>query len=184
MISEYGDIPHVTRRDRELQALLKQPKPEWNGKPLTDEDRRRIEGRLARTKTLGQEAEARLDEMFNLAIGKPAPEIEGVDVGGKPLKLSDAKGKVVVVVFWGSWCGPCMQLVPYERELAQRYKDRPFTMLGINCGDTREIARKTIEKEKITWPNWYDGDMTAPPDRNSAIGSGDSLGCSSSMRRA
>ena len=54
--------------------------------------------------------------MLNLAVGKPAPEIEGVDVDGKPLKLSDYKGKVVVLVFWGSWCGPCMAQVPHERE--------------------------------------------------------------------
>ena len=48
VISEYGDIPHVTRRQRELEALLKEPAPQWNGKPLTDEDRRSIE-RAART---------------------------------------------------------------------------------------------------------------------------------------
>ena len=163
VISEYADLPHVTGRDRELQALLKQPKPVRNGQPLTDEDRRKIEARLARKKTLGQEAEARLDEMFNLAVGKPAPQIEGVGVDGKPLKLSDHKGKVVVLVFWGSWCGPCIQQVPHERELTERYKDRPFTVLGVDCGDTREIARKTMGKEKITWPNWYDGDGTSGP---------------------
>ena len=53
-----------------------------------------------------------------------------------------------------------MRMVPYERELTERYKERPFTVLGVDCGDTREIARKTLEKEKITWPNWHDGDET------------------------
>ena len=164
VISEFGDIPHVTWRSRELEALLKEPTPEWNGKPLTDEGRRQVERTLARrTKTLRQEAEARLDEMFNLVVGKPAPEIAGVDVDGKPLKLSDYKGKVVVLVFWGSWCGPCMQQVPQERELAERYKGRPFTVLGVDCRDTHEIARKTIQKEKITWPNWHDGDEAGGP---------------------
>ena len=163
VISGYGDLPHVTHRDRELQASLKQPKPVLDGQPLTDESRRKIEARLARTKTLGQEAEARLDEMFNLAVGKPAPEIEGVGVDGKPLKLSHHKGKVVVLVFWGSWCGPCMQQVPYERELAARFKDRPFTVLGVDCGDAREVARKTIEKQEMTWPDWYDGEPRGGP---------------------
>jgi thiol-disulfide isomerase/thioredoxin len=157
VISEYGEVPLITTRQRVLEALLKEPVPRWNGQPLTDDGRLRIEAVVARKKTLCQEAEARLDEMFNLALGKPAPEIEGVDVDGKPLKLSDSQGRVVVLVFWGSWCGPCMQQVPHERELAERYKDRPFNLLGVNCRDTGELARKTIEREKITWPNWYDG---------------------------
>ena len=88
---------------------------------------------------------------------------EGVDVEGKPLKLSHYKGKVVLLVFWGSWCGPCMQQVPHERELAKRYKDRPFTVIGVDCGDTREVAGKTIERVNITWPNWYDGAETGGP---------------------
>ena len=157
VISEYGDVPHVTRRRRELEALLKEPAPEWNGKPLTDEGRRSIERLLARKKTLGQEAEARLDEMFNLAVGKPAPEIEGVDVDGKPLKLSDYQGKVVVLVFWGSWCGPCMAQVPHERELVERLKGEPFALLGVDCEADKDTARAVMARERMTWPNWYDG---------------------------
>ncbi len=60
--------------------------------------------------------------MLNLVVGKPAPEIEGADMDGKPFKLSDYKGKVVVLVFWGTWCGPCMAQVPHERELVQPSK--------------------------------------------------------------
>ena len=53
--------------------------------------------------TLGEEAKANLFEMENLAIGKVAPDIEGKDANGKPLKLSDYRGKVVVLDFWGDW---------------------------------------------------------------------------------
>ncbi len=53
--------------------------------------------------TLGQAAESALFEMQNLAIGKPAPEIVGEDLNGKPMKLSDYRGKVVVLDFWGDW---------------------------------------------------------------------------------
>ena len=157
VISEYGDVPHVTRRHRELAALLQEPTPKWNGQPLTDENRRQIESLLARKKTLGQEAEARLDEMFNLAVGKPAPEIEGVDIDGKPLKLSDYKGKVVVLVFWGSWCGPCMAQVPHERELVERLKGQPFALLGVDCEPNKDTARGVMARERMTWPNWFDG---------------------------
>jgi thiol-disulfide isomerase/thioredoxin len=163
VIAEYADVPHITRRNREWEALLKQPKPVRNGKPLTAEDRRSLESALARKKTLGQEAEARLDEILNLAVGKPAPEIEGVDVNGKSLKLSDYKGKVVVLVFWGSWCGPCMAHVPQERNLVERLKGQPFALLGVDCEPDKDTARAVMARERMTWPSWYDGAVGSGP---------------------
>ena len=95
--------------------------------------------------------------MQNLIAGKPAPEIDGVDFDGKPLKLSDYRGKVVVLVFWGTWCGPCMREVPHERALAERLKDKPFAVLGVNCDDDKQAAVNAIKSERMTWPNWHDG---------------------------
>ena len=96
--------------------------------------------------------------MHSLVVGKPAPEIDGVDLDGKPLKLSSYRGKAVVLVFWGSWCGPCMREVPHERELSERLKGRPFAILGVNCNEPKAAALKAIEAEKMTWPNWHDGE--------------------------
>jgi thiol-disulfide isomerase/thioredoxin len=158
VIAAYGDIPNVTRRAREFEAMLREPAPAWNGKPLTAKGRSSIEKSLARVnKTLGQEAADRLDAMLSLAVGKPAPEIDGVDFDGKPLKLSDYRGKVVVLVFWGSWCSPCMAMVPHERDLAARLKGQPFALLGVDCEESRDTARAVMTRERMTWPNWYDG---------------------------
>ena len=79
------------------------------------------------------------------------------------MKLSDYRGKVVVLVFWGSWCGPCMREVPHERELAEKYKGRPFTLLGVNCSEKVVAAKKTMESEKMTWPQWHDGEEPGGP---------------------
>lgn len=164
VISDYADVPHITPRARYLEELLRKPTPAPNEKPLTATERRKIEERLARiSKTLGEEAEARLDDMFNLAVGKPAPEIEGVDVDGKPFKLSDYKGKVVMLVFWGSWCAPCLAQVPHERELVERLKGQPFALLGVDCEETKDAARAVMARERMTWPNWFDGAQGTGP---------------------
>ena len=65
-------------------------------------------------------------------VGMPAPEIDGEDFDGMRVKLSDYRGKVVVVVFWASWCPPCCAMIPHERELVERNRDKPFAMLSVN----------------------------------------------------
>jgi RNA polymerase sigma factor (sigma-70 family) len=163
VIAEYGDVPHLNVRQRELEALLKEPTPKWNGKPLTKDEIRKLADLVARKRTLADMANGRLDEMYNLVEGKPAPEIDGVDSEGKPLKLSDYRGKVVVLVFWGSWCGPCMRQVPHDRELVERLKGKPFALLGINCREEKAVAIKTMKAERMTWPNWIEGDENDGP---------------------
>jgi peroxiredoxin len=68
-------------------------------------------------------------------IGKPAPLIEGKDVDGKPVRLADFRGKVVLVDFWATWCPPCVASVPTLRQLAREFKDRGFAILGVNLDD-------------------------------------------------
>jgi len=77
-----------------------------------------------------EKRQARLD-----MIGKPAPVIEGKDVDGKPVRLADLKGKVVLVDFWATWCPPCVASFPALRQLAREYKDRGFAILGVNLDD-------------------------------------------------
>ena len=125
-------------------------------------DVRRVPSNPKVHRTIGPEAETWLAARRELAIGKLAPEIVGTDSDGKPLKLSDYRGKVVVLVFWASWCGPCMEQVPHEVALAKRLADKPFTILGVNLDRTLAAARAVIEKEKIPWPNFCDGDPTKP----------------------
>jgi RNA polymerase sigma factor (sigma-70 family) len=162
VISDFGDVPHITVKTRELEALLKEPVPKWNSVPMKEDELVKLRAMVARKWTLADEARGRLDEMNNLVVGKPAPAIDGVDVEGKPLKLSDYRGKVVVLVFWGSWCGPCMAQVPHERELVARLKDRPFALLGVDCREERSAALKTMKAKQMTWPSWHDGDSDGP----------------------
>ena len=102
-------------------------------------------------------AESMLFRINHLQVGKPAPDLAGKAVDGTPIKLSDFKGRVVAIVFWGTWCAPCMQMIPHEREMVAKYADKPFTLLGINVHDDERTLKQTLKREKITWPTIHDG---------------------------
>jgi peroxiredoxin len=106
---------------------------------------------------LADQAKTELFELRRLGVGQPAPEIEGQDLDGRKMKLSDYRGKVVVLTFWGTWCGPCMEMVPDERTLVQQMTGKPFALIGINSDHDEAKLRKALEKEKIIWPSFRDG---------------------------
>jgi thiol-disulfide isomerase/thioredoxin len=111
--------------------------------------------------TLGELAASTLFRLRNLVPGKSVPEIVGTDLEGESIKLSDFKGKVVVVNFWGSWCGPCMAQVPEEKKLVEEFEGRPFVLLGINTDADIKQAKKIVARDKINWKSIHDG---APGD--------------------
>jgi thiol-disulfide isomerase/thioredoxin len=108
--------------------------------------------------TLGKLAEANLFSLRHLAVGKVAPDIEGKDLDGKPLKLSGHRGKVVLLVYWATWCGPCMADVPRERALVKRLAGKPFAILGINADKDQAAAQKASVKEEMPWQSIWDGE--------------------------
>lgn len=105
---------------------------------------------------LGALAEGGLNAIKHLKVGKLAPEIQGRDVAGRPMKLSNFRGQVVVVTFWADWCGPCRAEMPLHHKLVEKYSGRPFVLLGVN-GDQPKELKSILAREKIKWPNWSDG---------------------------
>jgi peroxiredoxin len=117
----------------------------------------RVVARYADVKPVAQKARVELHELRHLTVGKVMPDIKGKDSGGKELKLSDYRGKVVVLTFWAGWCPPCMNMVPHERSLVKRLAGKPFALVGVNRDTSRERLAECEKKHKITWPSFFDG---------------------------
>src|SRR6185436_19552442 len=90
-------------------------------------------------------------------VGKVAPEILGKDLDGKPLRLSDYRGRVVVLAFSGHWCGICRSAYPYERALIDRYVTAGFALLGVNSDPDPKVARQAYLENGLDFRAWWDG---------------------------
>lgn len=106
---------------------------------------------------LGELARPLLYKVHYLAVGQKAQDIIGRDLDGKPLKLSDFRGKVVLLDFFADWCPHCSRMYPHERDLAAKYVGKPFVILGVNA-ESKDTLRQLQADKKVTWPCWWDGD--------------------------
>ena len=86
------------------------------------------------------------------SIGKQSPEINGEGLDGVPITLSQFKGKVVLVDFWATWCGPCVAEIPNSKELHRQYGARPFAILGISRDQSLDELKQFVDREKLPWP--------------------------------
>jgi peroxiredoxin len=81
-------------------------------------------------------------------------------MNGRDVKLSDFKGKVVLLNFWATWCGPCKVEIPGFVELYDAYKDKGFAVLGISTDDSPEQLRTFAKQMKMTYPVLVGSDRT------------------------
>ncbi|MFA5329620.1 MAG: TlpA disulfide reductase family protein [Prolixibacteraceae bacterium] len=92
-----------------------------------------------------------LAEKKKTAIGVEAPDFTMNDTEDKPVQLSSLRGKVVLVDFWASWCGPCRQENPNVVKLYQKYHDKGFEILGVSLDRTKDDWLKAIKDDNLSW---------------------------------
>ncbi len=84
---------------------------------------------------------------------KRAPQFELKDGSGNAVRLSDYAGKVLLLDFWATWCGPCKSSIPWFNNLSARYKEEGFSVLGVSMdADGWDVVKPFLEKVPIAYP--------------------------------
>lgn len=95
-------------------------------------------------------------------LNKPAPDFTLKAMDGSNVKLSELKGKVVMLNFWASWCGPCRQEMPYLEDIYKKYAPAGFVLLGINVDEDSADAKEFLADVPVSFPVLLDSKNTLP----------------------
>ncbi len=96
------------------------------------------------------------------AVGKPFELTFDDAITGKKVEMSDFKGKVVMIDWWATWCGPCVAELPHVKEIYKKYKDQGFEIIGISLDNPEDkgglkALKDFVAKNDMPWPHYYQG---------------------------
>lgn len=97
-----------------------------------------------------------VERMLSTNVGQFAPEISLPSPDGKEIALSSLKGKLVLIDFWASWCGPCRKEMPNVIKIYSKFKNKGFEIYGVSLDQDKEKWMEAITKDGINWPQVSD----------------------------
>jgi thiol-disulfide isomerase/thioredoxin len=93
----------------------------------------------------------------SLAEGSKFPDFDEKDLAGKPLSIANYKGKLVLIDFWATWCGPCVGELPNVLKAYEKNHDKGFEIIGISLDQDEQKLKTFLQDRKMTWPQYFDG---------------------------
>ncbi|MEI6312679.1 MAG: TlpA disulfide reductase family protein [Bacteroidota bacterium] len=93
----------------------------------------------------------KIDILERTAVGKKISDIVGIDPNGNKISLMSVKGKVTLIDFWASWCGPCRKENPRVRQIYSQFHDKGFNILGVSLDDKAADWKEAIATDSLTW---------------------------------
>ncbi len=97
-----------------------------------------------------------------LARARMAPAFAVTTTDGRRVSLDDLKGKVVLLDFWATWCGPCREALPHMKSIAKKFDGQPLVVLSVSLDSDEQKWKDFIAKNEMTWLHYRDGGFTGP----------------------
>ena len=102
-----------------------------------------------------QEAAKKIQK--ELVVGATFPQFEAKDLDGKPLSPANFKGKVLLIDFWATWCGPCVMELPNVIKAYEKHHDKGFEIIGVSLDQDETKLKNFIKDKNMTWAQYFDG---------------------------
>lgn len=93
----------------------------------------------------------------SLVAGTKFPDFSEKDLDGMPLSIANFKGKLVMIDFWATWCGPCVNELPNVLKTYDKYHDKGFEVIGVSLDKDKDKLTSFIKEKNMTWPQYFDG---------------------------